>query len=109
MKLRLASAVLGMLAAPFGALVLLEESMRGFPDGHLTDYDRFVQGPTSLSGITCLVVAAYAAYVLIVGYRSQPVKGIAIAAGVFVLAALVVLAGLPILGDVLRLDSGQGG
>ena len=103
---RIASVVLGLLALAFGIAILHGESLRGFPDGHLTDYDRFVTWPSTVVGVAAVCVFGYAVYLAVLGHRSKPWTKLGLAAATLALLIVVEIV-LPFLGR--GLDSGQGG
>lgn len=98
--------IAGLATAAVSALVLYDESMRGFPDSHLTEYDRAIGPPRTILAWVSLVAAAYLV-----------LAGISARARIhwLVQTALVVIVGC-LLGELVvlhalysGLDSGQGG
>jgi hypothetical protein len=105
-RARWAAFVLALAGAGLGILVLYHESMRGFPDGHLTDYDRAVRGPAKLLAYSSLVIATELGILAIRPRGSRQQAVLAASAG----GLLLILAALVALTVFFRgLDSGQGG
>jgi hypothetical protein len=85
--------------------------LTGFPDGHLTDYDKAVDTPTHiLMWVESGFVAIFLALALFrFGARAR-VVGLLAAMTVFVLVVVVQLVGVPwYFGSHLGLDNGIGG
>ncbi len=104
--------VVGAIAAlglPFSTF--MEVSMYGFPDGHVTDYEKAVDAPLA---ILAWVEAGFGLLFLAlaftpIGTRARAV-GLLVALIAFVLVAMVVQVGVPwYFGTHLGLDNGIGG
>ena len=101
-----AIAALGLAFSTF-----MEVSMYGFPDGHVTDYDKAVDAPLA---ILAWVEAGFGLLFLAlaftpIGTRARAV-GLLVALIAFVLVAMVVQVGVPwYFGTHLGLDNGIGG
>jgi hypothetical protein len=100
---------LGLAAALVALLILHDESMRGFPDSHLTDYDRAIQTPRTVLAYLNLVLSAYFAYLGTVGHRSSSLAKAGVAVAVLALLLLLefILLDLYFL-QGLGLDNGRG-
>lgn len=101
---RAATILLASLGVLLGAIVLYDDGLRGFPDGHLTEYDRFMRGPSRAIGVALVLFPAIAAAAWL-KLRSQIVPWILAALIASAVVGLAVV--LPRLGA--GLDDGQGG
>jgi hypothetical protein len=96
-------------AVPAG-MILYEESLRGFPDSHLTAYDLAVRTPSTVLGYLGLALAAYFTYLGTLGHRSSSATKLGVAAALFVLLLLLKFVALNLYYlRYLQLDHGQGG
>jgi uncharacterized membrane protein len=111
-----ALAVIGLVVCALVALALafmtfMEVSMAGFPDGHVTDYDRAVEAPlTLLAWVEVGLGLLFAALAFSpIGTRVRA-AGLLITLIVFVVVALVAQFGVAwYFGTHLGLDNGVGG
>jgi hypothetical protein len=110
---------LAILACVVGAIsalglafsTFMEVSMYGFPDGHVTDYEKAVDAPlTRLAWVEAGFGFLFLALAFTpIGTRSRAV-GLLVALIAFVLVAMVALGGVPwYFGTHLGLDNGIGG
>ena len=107
----IACVVCAIAALGLAFMTLMEVSMDGFPDGHVTDYDKAVDAPLTIlawvdAGFGFLFLAlAFSP----IGTRARAV-GLLVALIVFVLVAIVAQVGVPwYFGTHLGLDNGIGG
>jgi len=98
----------------------VELSGMGFPDGHITPYDRSTMGPLKILAVACGVQSLY---FLFVGFRSGMVRTVSVFLGILAAAAVIVapMMIIPFCPDLLacrsayeritgaQMDSGQGG
>jgi hypothetical protein len=104
--------VVGAIAALWLAFMTFNEvALAGFPDGHVTDYDKAADGPL---GVLSYVEAGFGLLFLLLTF--SPIKARRRAAGLLVclialvLVAVVVQVGIPwYFGTHLGLDNGIGG
>ncbi|WP_029112726.1 hypothetical protein [Mycobacterium sp. URHB0044] len=113
--MRTAATIVGLVCA-VAALVLaftthMDVSMAGFPDGHLTDYDKAVSVPLR---ILVWVLAGFGVLFLVlvlvpIKARTRTV-GLLIAVLAFAIVAMATTVGVPwYFGTHLNLDNGVGG
>jgi hypothetical protein len=110
--LAIAACVVCAIAAVWlGFTTLIGVSLDGFPDGHITDYEKAADAPLTIlgwveSGFALLFLAlAFSP----IGTRARTV-GLLVALIVFVLVAVIAQAGVPwYFGTHLGLDNGIGG
>ena len=106
-----ACAVCAVVALGLAFMTFMDVYMAGFPDGHLTDYDKAIDTPLSILawveagfGVVFLAFACTS-----IGTRVRGV-GLLVAVAVFILAATTAHVGLPwYFGTHLGLDNGIGG
>jgi peptidoglycan/LPS O-acetylase OafA/YrhL len=109
---RIGCVVCAIAALGLAFLTYSEVMLAGFPDGHVTDYEKAADGPL---GVFSYVEAGFG--VLFLGLAVSPIKpprrravGLAVCVIAFVLVALVVRVGVPwYFGTHLGLDNGIGG
>jgi uncharacterized membrane protein len=90
-----------LLGASLATLQLLEQKSLGFPDGHLTELEQALRWPhVGLAGL-CLVVA--------VGLLWPGGRGRWYLLAILALLLVTDWVGLPMIGQAMGLDSGQGG
>ena len=109
--LMVACAVCGIVALGLAFTTFIDVSMAGFPDGHLTDYDKAVDPPLSiLAWVEASFGVVFLAFTCTpIGSRVRGV-GLLVALAVFILAATTAHVGLPwYFGTHLGLDNGIGG
>ena len=106
-----ACVVCALVALGLAFTTFMEVSMAGFPDGHVTDYEKAVDTPLTILawveatfGVLFLALACTP-----IGTRMRGV-GLVVALVVFVLVAIVAHVGVPwYFGTHLDLDNGIGG
>jgi hypothetical protein len=107
----LACAVCAVIAFGLAFMMSMDVYMAGFPDGHVTAYDKAVDMPLT---ILAWVLASFGVLFLIiactpVGTRVRGV-GLLVALAVFVVVATIAQVGVPwYFGTHLGLDNGIGG
>jgi hypothetical protein len=69
--MKLVAIVSGLGALFFGWLVLSELSMAGFPDGHLTGYDRAAKIPGTILGCISIISSLYFFFLAIISRRKD--------------------------------------
>ena len=106
-----ACALCAIVALGLAFTTFMDVSMGGFPDGHVTDYEKAVDTPLT---ILAWVEASFGVLFLIlactpIGTRVRSI-GLLVALVVFVLVAIVAQLGVPwYFGTHLDLDNGIGG
>jgi hypothetical protein len=65
----------------------IELSGMGFPDGHITPYDRSTMGPLTILAVAC---GAQSLYFLFVGAVSRRVRALSLTLGILAAAAVIV-------------------
>src|ERR1700761_6321326 len=106
-----AGVVAALAALGLAFMTLMEVSMYGFPDGHVTDYERAVDAPlTILAWVEAGFGLLFAALAFSpIGTRARAI-GLLIALIAFALVAMVAQVGVPwYFGTHLGLDNGIGG
>jgi peptidoglycan/LPS O-acetylase OafA/YrhL len=108
---RIACVVCAIAALWLAFMTYNDVALAGFPDGHVTDYDKAADPPL---GILSYVQAGFGLLFLVLAF--SPIKarrraaGLLVALIAFVLVALVGQVGVPwYFGTHLRLDNGIGG
>ncbi|MBS1956902.1 MAG: hypothetical protein JST89_22125 [Cyanobacteria bacterium SZAS-4] len=110
-RLRIVSAITLIATAAISFLGLQEVALFGFPDGHITDYERAAEPVLNVSFYLLAVLALYFLSVTIFsGIRKNHPKVFATALAMVALLVLVVTVGVPLyFGRYLALDNGVGG
>jgi hypothetical protein len=107
----IACVVLAIAALALAVTTSMDVSMDGFPDGHLTDYGKAVDGPLT---IVAWVEAGFGLLFLVlafspIGTRARAI-GLLVALIAFVIVAVIAQIGVPwYFGTHLGLDNGMGG
>jgi hypothetical protein len=107
---RVACVVFAIAALWLAFMTFNQVALAGFPDGHLTDYDKAADGPL---GVFSYVEAGFGLLFLVLAF--SPIKArraVGLLAGLIalVLVAVVVQVGIPwYFGTHLGLDNGIGG
>jgi hypothetical protein len=107
----IACVVCAVVALALAFMTFMQVSMAGFPDGHVTDYDRAVEAP-----LTILAWAEVSLGVLFAALAFSPIGtrrraiGLVVALTVFAVVAVVAQYGVAwYFGTHLGLDNGVGG
>lgn len=110
-RLRIVSAITVIATAAISFLGLQEVAFFGFPDGHITDYERAVKPVLNVSYYSLAALALYFLSVTIFsGIRKKHPKVFTTALVMVALLFLVVTVGVPLyFGHYLALDNGVGG
>jgi hypothetical protein len=108
---RVACVVCALAALLLAFMTYSEVALAGFPDGHLTDYDRAANKPLEVFGY---VQAAFGVLFLFLAFSPMQARrrsvGLLISLIACVLVAVVVQVGVPwYFGTHLGLDNGIGG
>ena len=94
----------------FTYVLYYEIAMAGFPDGHLTDYDRAVKLPFTICNWINVVFGLYLLYLGFIAKAERPGRKVLITVLLFILFNVITLYGMAYYyKDYLGLDHGQGG